>query len=89
VLHVNCRNFWDRSQYLLAGSRNEFVDLLFNWWEFWALVYGRFRNEKVVCFEWEITLDLLYVGKIDERITTNTSHSLWRISGVLLFYVSG
>jgi hypothetical protein len=24
-------------QYLVAGSLNEFVDLLFNWWECWGV----------------------------------------------------
>lgn len=65
MLHVNCRKFWDRSQYLAAGSLKEFVDLLFNWWECWGVdsVCGRFKNEKVVCFEWEITLDFVICGE--------------------------
>jgi len=33
--------------------------MLFNWWECWGLdkntVCGKFKNEKVVCFEWEVT----------------------------------
>ena len=66
MLRFNCTKFWDRSQCLVAGSWNEFVDLLFNWWEFWGLgkstVYGRFKNEKVVCFEWEVTLDFAVYG---------------------------